>query len=434
MTGQGLEPPQRFTGHDANAMGFAVSRRMMRLRPAERADAWTWLTLQEMFADTVWPDDADEIAQAVLAVYPEPPSRIQEALTAVIVAMPGRREPFAADPGSSSPVFDVRQIADVEELAAWQNLSMPELDWFAARGRGSRRAPTRLRHYRVWQIPKRHGGLRIIEAPKERLATIQRRILDDVLAHVPPHPAAHGFRPRALGHVVRGSARAARRRAPHRSAPLFRTCHVSASQGGVHGDRVPAGRRRVPDGAVHDDDRGRRPATHRLSPRGTAPGTAPAPGGAPTSPALLNLVLRRTDIRIAGFAAANRLTYTRYGDDLALSGDDVDVGRVLWAVSSIIRDEGFTVHPDKVRVMGEHQRQQLTGLVVNAGPRAARADYDALKALLHNAIRDGGQSQNRAGRDDFRAYVYGRIGWVSTGSQARRRKLTEMAARVDWER
>ncbi|GAA4674328.1 reverse transcriptase family protein [Gordonia humi] len=433
MTGQGLEPPQRFTGHDANAMGFAVSRRMMRLRPAERADAWTWLTLQEMFADTVWPDDADEIAQAVLAVYPEPPSRIQEALTAVIVAMPGRREPFAADPGSSSPVFDVRQIADVEELAAWQNLSMPELDWFAARGRGSRRAPTRLRHYRVWQIPKRHGGLRIIEAPKERLATIQRRILDDVLAHVPPHPAAHGFvrgrsvtsfaGPHALHDVVLRID--LRHCFEHVTYPRVKAVFTAIG----YQPGVAAYLTALCTTTIAVDDQRLTDSLHAALLR-----ERHLPQGAPTSPALLNLVLRRTDIRIAGFAAANRLTYTRYGDDLALSGDDVDVGRVLWAVSSIIRDEGFTVHPDKVRVMGEHQRQQLTGLVVNAGPRAARADYDALKALLHNAIRDGGQSQNRAGRDDFRAYVYGRIGWVSTGSQARRRKLTEMAARVDWER
>jgi hypothetical protein len=102
-------------------------------------------------------------------------------------------------------------------------------------------------------------------------------------------------------------------------------------------------------------------------------------------------------------------------------------------VSQIAHDEGFTIHPDKTRVRRAHQRQQLTGLVVNAWPAVPREEYDNLRALLHNCIGSGAVQQNRDVLTDFRAHVYGRIARIGETSETRRRKLLEMAARVDWE-
>ena len=52
-----------------------------------------------------------------------------------------------------------------------------------------------LRHYRYRWVAKPSGSLRLIEAPKPRLKQLQRRLLDEILLHIPPHEAAHGFRP-----------------------------------------------------------------------------------------------------------------------------------------------------------------------------------------------------------------------------------------------
>lgn len=131
--------------------------------------------------------------------------------------------------------------------------------------------------------------------------------------------------------------------------------------------------------------------------------------------------------------AATVSGYTRYGDDLAISGDAIDADRVLWTVLRIVDAERFTVHPDKVRIMHSHQRQRLAGLVVNDRPQVARSEYDNLRALLHNARRHGAASQNRADHPDFRAHVYGLIAWVGATGEARRRRLLDLAATVDWE-
>src|ERR1700679_858928 len=52
-----------------------------------------------------------------------------------------------------------------------------------------------LRHYRYRWVAKPSGSLRLIEAPKPRLKQLQRRLLGEILLHIPPHEDAHGFRP-----------------------------------------------------------------------------------------------------------------------------------------------------------------------------------------------------------------------------------------------
>ena len=110
----------------------------------------------------------------------------------------------------------------------------------------------------------------------------------------------------------------------------------------------------------------------------------------------------------------------------------MNAGRALWVVLKVIASEGFTVHAGKVRVMRAHQRQTLAGLVVNDRPRVSRAEYDNLRALVHNARRSGASSQNRAGHPDFRAHVLGLIAWVGASDPARRERLMRMADEVDW--
>jgi hypothetical protein len=60
-------------------------------------------------------------------------------------------------------------------------------------GRSGRTPPGKLAHYTCRWRRKRSGSVRLIEAPKLRLAAIQRRIFRAILDCVPPHRAAQGF-------------------------------------------------------------------------------------------------------------------------------------------------------------------------------------------------------------------------------------------------
>lgn len=122
------------------------------------------------------------------------------------------------------------------------------------------------------------------------------------------------------------------------------------------------------------------------------------PQGALTSPALANLCGFRLDRRLAGLARSYGLRYTRYADDLAFSGYTSQPKRFIDAVRSIVADEGFRLNEAKTRVRGAADRQLLAGLVVNATPAVPQDEYDALRALLHNASYTGLDEQNLSGR------------------------------------
>ena len=161
------------------------------------------------------------------------------------------------------------------------------------------------------------------------------------------------------------------------------------------------------------------------------------PQGAPTSPALANLAAFALDRRLHGLAEAVGCVYSRYADDITISGPlrgTRRIARVRETIVAIAREEGFAVNRRKSRLVTRAGRQRVCGLVVNERVNVPRAEYDTLRAIVHNAVRRGPVSQNRAGVPDFRAHLLGRIAWVAQANPARGRKLRDGFARIDWNR
>jgi hypothetical protein len=102
-------------------------------------------------------------------------------------------------------------------------------------------------------------------------------------------------------------------------------------------------------------------------------------------------------------------------------------------IAAIVADEGFIVNERKSRLITRAGRQLVCGIVVNDRVNVKRSEYDALRAILHNAARRGPQGENRAGVNDFRAHLRGRIAWVSSLNPARGEKLKREFARIRWD-
>ena len=353
--------------------------------------------------------------------------------------------PPALVPAIGPPTgWGVPALATVEHLADWLDIDPDRLDWWADR-RGleadSRDGP--LRRYDYHWRGKRDGSSRLIEVPRPGLRACQRRLIAGLIALIPPHDAAHGFRP---GRSVRSFV------APHvgrplvlkldlvdffptitgaRVAAIFRTAGypeaVARTLAGLCTNVAPAALWGRPDAPTLPA-----PVAHRARRIYREPHL---PQGAPTSPALANLAAFRLDARLAGLARSAGAAYTRYADDLAFSGDAAwarGAERFLVHAHAIALEEGFAVQPRKTRVMRAGVRQVLAGAVVNVRPNLPRDDFDALKATLHNCLTRGPLGQDRGGHPDFRAHLLGRIAHLASLNPARGAKLRGLFDRIDW--
>jgi RNA-directed DNA polymerase len=341
-------------------------------------------------------------------------------------------------PEMAESPWRVPPLATTRELAIWIGIPVDELEVLAdRRGISRSSADPRARHYRYTWLPKPAGGHRLVEAPKSRLRTAQRRILDGILAHIPPHDAAHGFR---AGRSVVSFATA------HVGHDVVLRVDLQAFFTSVFNARVIG----ILRTAGYPEEVSRTLAalcTHRTPSDVLATArdrnaidlarlrTPHLPQGAPTSGALANLAAYRLDVRVAGLASTLGATYSRYADDLVLSGDR-DLARaastIVARLAAIAADEGFSLNFRKTRVMTSSARQRITGIVVNEKLSVPRTEVERLRAILHNCRRYGPATQNRDHHPDFRAHLRGRVAWVSSLDPEKGARLRAVFEEIRW--
>jgi len=242
--------------------------------------------------------------------------------------------------------------------------------------------------YRSFTIPKRNGGSRWIQAPDRDLKKLQRRILRRLLARLPVHPAARGFE---RGESIVTNA------LPHAAKAIVVRMDVEDFFPSTRAERVRALFERL--GWCRE-------ASQLLTSLCTDENALPQ--GAPTSPRLSNLVNRRLDARLQGVARKFGATYTRYADDLTFSfedGDSRSPRKVIRITKKILADHGYRLHhKSKLHIRRRHQRQIVTGLVVNDRPQLPRTVRRWLRAVEHRASRSGGvPTLSPSQRDGWRA-------------------------------
>ena len=343
-------------------------------------------------------------------------------------------------PAAGAPrSWRVLPITTVGELAERLNLNANELGWFAD-GRGLERkvSEERLRHYRYRWIAKRDGSARLVEAPKQRLRSIQRFLLEKVLNAIPPHEAVHGFR---KGRSIKTFA------APHAGRDVvlkldLRNFFPSVTAARVRAIFLTTGypesvaevltglcTNSTPAGVIAEAPTEKSFYLRKLY------GQPHLPQGAPTSPAFANLCAFRLDSRLAGLAKAAGATYTRYADDLLFSGGAEfarSVERFYIKVCAIALEEGFEVNTRKTRVMRRSVSQRAAGLVLNEKVNIRRDQFDQLKAILTNCVRTGPAEQNREKVVDFYCHLAGRIAHVGMVNRAKGEKLRGIFERIEW--
>lgn len=102
------------------------------------------------------------------------------------------------------------------------------------------------------------------------------------------------------------------------------------------------------------------------------------PQGAPTSPMLSNLIFKQIDDIIFSFCRMNNIIFTRYADDMTFSGD-FDSNMLISYLQNILIQHGFHINNKKTKIFRSNQRQLVTNIVVNQTPHVKKQTLRKLR-------------------------------------------------------
>lgn len=250
--------------------------------------------------------------------------------------------------------------------------------------------------YKEITIPKRNGGNRVLNVPNIALKSMQRWILDNILYKVQSDPSATGFMP-------------------------MKSIVLNAS---IHLKKKYILKMDIKDFFPSIDFRKVRSLFFELGYNKDV-ATALAnicvfrgqlPQGAPTSPYLANLVCRELDKRIDNLCRKYRLSYTRYADDITISGNS----KIFWIkgiVEEIIRSYQFSLNNEKTIFLKPGDRKRVTGIIVNEKLSVPRSVTRNLRKEIYFIKKFGleehlDKNSFTGSKEQYIAHLYGVASYI----------------------
>lgn len=223
--------------------------------------------------------------------------------------------------------------------------------------------------YYNFEIPKRSGGLREVSSPYPVLLSAQRWIYENILIKQPLHECSKGF---VKATSIVDNAR------PHLNQKHLLKMDVSDFFPSIKINRVMSVFRVL--GYT-------KKISYYLASICCLDGVLPQ--GAATSPCLSNIIAKRLDYRLNGFAKKFNLVYTRYADDFTFSGDKISFG-IIEYINSIVSDEGFKINEAKTKLIKENAQKIVTGISISSGkltiPKKTKRE---VRKNIHYILKNG---------------------------------------------
>lgn len=253
------------------------------------------------------------------------------------------------------------------------------------------------KHYKPLSIPKSNGESRQLHVPGALLKTIQRRICDKLLSLEPVSPYATAYRPggstllNAQTHIGKALILKLdiRHFFDHLIYPIVKEKAFPAKKYSEQNRILLAILCTYQDAL---------------------------PQGAPTSPAISNIIMREFDNAVGRWCENKGISYSRYCDDMTFSGD-FDPKAVVGKVTAELRKLGLFLNERKTVVVRTGQRMSVTGIVVNE-KLSISADYKKrIRQEMHYCMKYGIESHmEKAGISkslaSYTAELLGRINYV----------------------
>jgi RNA-directed DNA polymerase len=112
------------------------------------------------------------------------------------------------------------------------------------------------------------------------------------------------------------------------------------------------------------------------------------PQGAPTSPALSNIVFKEIDDEITNYCKTKLVVYSRYADDLVFSCNTKNTLVEIYSfVNSLLRKSSFNINRTKTKYFSGKGRMVITGININEGRLSVKKEIKRnLRSNLYNVI------------------------------------------------
>ena len=308
-----------------------------------------------------------------------------------------------------------RELTSLNDLAEFWDVAPSQLSYYAFR-------VDKRRSYRTFEIPRRYGGVRVIEAPVKTLKYIQRLLHESLTRVYGPHPAVHGF---IHGRSVVTNAKS------HLNRRYVLNIDLEEFFRSITRKRIYG--RLVADPYLFHSN------VANLIASLSTNAYSRLPQGSPASPVIANIVAAEMDADLVKLSRTFGCWYTRYADDITIStprgefsprlaryphafgAGQVVVGEEL---NEVIRRHGFRINHRKSRLQSYWTRQVCTGLLVNGRSVSLPRPYIRhLRSLVDHWKRCGWEKASQVlhsaenhplfkDRQGLRDYVTGRIGYL----------------------
>lgn len=160
------------------------------------------------------------------------------------------------------------------------------------------------------------------------------------------------------------------------------------------------------------------------------------PQGSPASPYLSNVRCLKLDARLSALASSYGADYSRYADDITFSGPK-DIINLISISKKIIKNEGFIINDKKTRTALPHQRQEVTGLIVNNGDvrvnkKYKRKLYQELYYCEKFGVLDHMQ-KIKCNKAFYKEHLYGKAYFINMIEPDEGKELFEILERIQWD-
>lgn len=236
--------------------------------------------------------------------------------------------------------------------------------------------------YHPVTLEKKNGKQRRVYSPDDKLKKCQNRILRDILSKLPVSQYATAYKKGST--LIRNAS-------PHVGKRYLLKMDIADFFGSIHFEQIYSA-------AFHT----------RYFPKqiGVLLTTLCCrksflPQGAPTSPALSNLVMRNFDDAIGQWCEQRGISYTRYCDDMTFSSDQ-PLFAVYTKVKTMLEEMGFELNEKKTYFVSNAGRQSVTGLTVNEKVSVSGDYKRRLRQEIYYTLKFGlSEHIIRSGKTEF---------------------------------